>query len=729
MPVKYRAVVCLLVFLLFFVGCSKNYQNDSRVEITETTVLSETSSVLETEIPEEETNEEDTVVVLYVSLDGTGDGSSPDKPLPDLYKAFEAVSDLREEGVLDPIVIRMLGGTYAMPSPLTIAHSVYDVTVEPYDDEKVVISGGRRISGFSPAVFNGTNCYAAFIEDVKKGDWVFTDLYVNEERASLTRYPDEGYLYKIGQEVSDGGFLGGSKWFIAKKEDIKDFKNLNDCIVSFNHYWVDEHSPIESYDKETGKLTLKYRSRYEIYFDIGYYIENVAEQFKNPGEWYLDRPEGMLYYIPRSDDETPDNIEVYAPVTETLIEIKGDYDDNLHVSNIRFYGLTFAYTKGDYVSMEGVPPGEEGFASDSQGVSGAQGVVNLFGAKDCFVEDCTFRNYGLYGITVNEGCSGIRITGCEFYDGGAGGIKINGGHVQSPKNSRTFGNTITDNTITRCGRRHLAACGILAMHTYDNDISHNEISDLFYSGISCGRIWGYYPSVNKNNIISYNHIYNIGQGLLSDMGGIYLLGPQPGTTVSNNLIHDIQSGTYGGWALYADEGSMGILFENNICYNTSDNCFNQHYGTRNTVRNNIFAFSGKGMIQVARFEKHVSIEFVNNIIYTDGCPVYSVGDDPESGENHITAAKILSSNNILWSKDGEEPMITDREGLRTLSEVQKYGFEKGSIIADPGFTDPENYDFTLKENSPAFEMGFQKIDMSQTGVRRNHKGENDGPRK
>jgi hypothetical protein len=714
---KLGAVLYTFVILLLFVGCGNEGQKNELRSESKTAPSSEIESTVDEKNEKEE--EEGRVIFLYVSSGGKGDGSSLEDPLPGLPEAFEVVKEIREEGIEEKVVIRITGGVYFLTSPLTVTNPVHSVTVEPYDDSPVVISGGRKITGFSPAVFNGVECYGVYIEEVKKGEWYFTDLYVNGLRASLTRYPDEGYLSKLDQEVTCQGVFGGSKWFIARKEDMKDFKNLKDCIVRIYHYWVDEHSPVESYDKETGKLTLKYRTRFEIYNDIRYYIENVAEQFKNPGEWYLDRSDGMLYYIPRNGDETDDSIEVYAPVTQILVNITGDSKKENHVKDLCFRNITFAYTKGDYVSTIGVQGDEEGFASDSQAVSGAPAIFNFTGAKSCTLKDCTFRNYGLYGVAINEGCSDIKITGCNFYDGGAGGIKMNGGHVNSPNYTGIFGNTVTDNVITRCGRRYLAACGILIMHSYENIISHNEISDLFYSGISCGWIWGYYPSVNRDNIISHNHIYKIGQGILSDMGGVYLLGPQRGTVISNNLIHDITSGDYGGWALYADEGSMGLLFENNICYNSSDNCFHQHYGSRNTVRNNIFAFSGKGMIQVSRLEDHISAAFHNNIIYTDGCPLYSFGYDRETGQNHISAGKVESSNNILWSKDGKEAVILDADGFRSLSEVQRYGFEKGSMIADPGFADPENYDFTLKEDSPAFALGFKKIDMSDVGVRRN----------
>src|SRR5579875_487287 len=80
-------------------------------------------------------------------------------------------------------------------------------------------------------------------------------------------------------------------------------------------------------------------------------------------------------------------------------------------------------------------------------------------------------------------------------------------------------------------------------------IAHNHIHDLFYSGISCGWVWGYAESVSHDNRIEYNHIHDIGQRLLSDMGGIYTLGVQPGTVLRGNLIYNVEKHNYGGWAI------------------------------------------------------------------------------------------------------------------------------------------------------------------------------------
>lgn len=289
---------------------------------------------------------------------------------------------------------------------------------------------------------------------------------------------------------------------------------------------------------------------------------------------------------------------------------------------------------------------------------------------------------------------------------------ISGADVNGEKQDRTHSNEISNCKIYHCGRRHMAACGILVKHSYNNKIVHNEIHDLYYSGISVGWVWGYKDSVTRDNYIAYNHIYDLGKKVLSDMGGVYLLGAQPGTVVENNLIHDIYAREYGGWALYTDEGSAFIRLQNNICYHCSDNCYHQHYGRMNVVKNNIFAFAGKELCRVTRGEQHLSTVFENNILITDGCLAYGL-----LSREHIENGTVATGNNIIWSTTGEETDVVQYCNKKLkLSEAQAMGLEQGSIYANPGCESIENLDFTLMDDSVAYMQQFRKIDVSKIGV-------------
>ena len=645
------------------------------------------------------------LATMYV---GTGVIPNGAEAVGSLNDAFREIYELRRSGVNQPITIKMTAGDYYFTKPLEIDEKLTAVTIEPYEGE-VVFNGSKKITGFEKAVFNGVDCFGVFIPEVKNGEWKFTDLYVDGERANYTRYPAEGAFEILSAENNSSELFASSKWFMVKPDDIATVKSLNNAIVSFRHFWIDEHTPIEDYDCATGKLTLQKRSRFTVMnHKTDYYLENVAETFGKPNEWYLDIDNGMLYYMPRCECQTPENICVYAPVTGILLNITGKAD--APVKNIRFRDIKFAYTRGDYdatLTTHGAVTNEF-YASDSQGVANAPATINLEYAEYCIFDGCKITNYGLHGMNINKGCNNISVINSKFYDGGAGGIKINGASATGAERDITHSNTISNNVIHKCGRRHMAGIGVLMMHTHSNNIEHNDIHDLYYTGISGGWVWGYADTVSRNNIINKNHIYNLGQGLLSDMGGVYLLGAQPGTIVSNNLIHDVTSRDYGGWALYTDEGSGYMILENNVCYNTSNNSYHQHYGRINVVRNNIFAFSQREILCITRFEKHLSIIFENNILYTNGSEIYGIS------KRHFTNSTVGSGNNLVYAVDGNP--IFNRE-FKTLEEVQKCGMDSGSLVADPCFVDAANYDFTLKAESPAFKLGFKAIDISDVGAK------------
>jgi len=641
-------------------------------------------------------------------------------PLDSIENALKLVEDMRRAGAGQPVTIEVLDEVYTVENPVVITNKVNSVTIK---GNNTVISGGKRITGFKEDTFNDVRCFSAQVPEIENGFW-FTDLYVDGLRADFTYLPKEGFFEPESVENNNKNLLETSKWFVAKKEDaelFKTFRNFNDCFVSYNHYWIDEHSPVESIDAETGKIVMKYRSRFSISdtnerSKLRYRLENVAEAFENKNEWYLDRETKKVYYIPRDEKQTPENIEVYAPVAEKLFIIEGEAEKKAEY--ITFENLTFANTRGDYISRGSLVESEIRedmcYASDSQAVCDAPGVIEFMHSHGCEIRNCTLRNIGLHAVNIKDGCDRVSIYGNRFYDIGAGAIVVGGGAFGCEKAEETFGNTISQNIINCIGRRYFAACGILVKHSYSNTISHNDISDTFYTGISLGWVWGYGDSISRDNIVEKNHIHNIGQGVLSDMGGVYVLGTQPGTIIRNNVIHDVTSKHYGGHGIYTDEGTCYVLIEKNICYDNNSTAFNQHYGRMNTVRNNIFVKSGQEPVRSSKEELHTSFILERNIIVSDGTASYQPG---YGGKPTGYFQKMCGNRNLHFNTKGDVAIFNLNGKNFSLEEVQKnYGIEHESIVADPCFADYENNDFTLKENSPALKLGFEPIDTSDVGV-------------
>jgi hypothetical protein len=260
------------------------------------------------------------------------------------------------------------------------------------------------------------------------------------------------------------------------------------------------------------------------------------------------------------------------------------------------------------------------------------------------------------------------------------------------------------------------------MSTFGNTISHNHIHDLYYTGISCGWVWGFGDSISISNLIEKNHIHDLGKSLLSDMGGIYLLGVSPGTVLRGNLIHDIEKWNYGGWGIYLDEGSSQILIENNIAYNVSSQPFHQHYGKDNTVRNNIWAFGRQGQVRTSKAEGRHEFTLEHNILLSDGQPMIVGGYRGILGQRNFT-----SDSNLFWDVSGQAPIFADittddqavqhNDTVYSLTAWQTLGFDRDSVVADPTFADAGRGDFTLRGDSPASTIGFMPFDMSDVGPR------------
>jgi len=408
--------------------------------------------------------------------------------------------------------------------------------------------------------------------------------------------------------------------------------------------------------------------------------------------------------------------EVVAPYVMRLLDVRGEPERLRAVEHLAFRGITFMHANFD------LPPNDAG---DLQAANTVPGAVCARGMRNCAFEDCVFKNLGTYALQLVEGCTDNRITGNEIAFAGAGGVRVSGGTADTSPLLRTGGTIITDNHIHHLGEVFSSAVGVWLGDTNGNMLAHNEIDHLFYTGVSVGWVWGYSRSVSRDNVIEYNHIHDVGQGMLSDMGGVYLLGIAPGTVVRNNRIHHIESYGYGGWGIYTDEGSTHVLIENNVVYQTKCGGFNQHYGRENTVRNNIFALSRENQLSRGRVEGHVSFYFERNIVYWEEGPLLQGNWDNQQyeailspyGAAHKDSVTFTMDYNLYWNP--KVPADSIRFAGRTFDGWKARGLDTHSLIADPLFVDTGRSDFTLRKGSPAFALGFRSIDLRTVGPRRN----------
>ena len=226
-------------------------------------------------------------------------------------------------------------------------------------------------------------------------------------------------------------------------------------------------------------------------------IENYRAALDAPGEWFLDRT-GYLYYIPLPG-ETIQNTVFHAPILKEFIRIKGDSPEN-PVRNIKFENLSFSVA-----GYRTPPAGNE----PAQAAAPVEAVVTLDYADNISFANCEIAHTGTYAFWFRRGCSNCTVRQCYLHDLGAGGIKIGETVLRTLPADLTFNIIIDNNIITDAGHVFPCAVGIIIFHASDNKLTHNEISNIRYSGISVGWIWGYANNTSKRNIIKYNHIHHL----------------------------------------------------------------------------------------------------------------------------------------------------------------------------------------------------------------------------
>lgn len=662
--------------------------------------------------------------VLYVSPSGSdeNDGSFS-APLATVQAAKEKLKVLKDTSSGE-YTVYFRGGTYYIPEMLEFSSDdMPAVHYCAYENEKVVFSGASPITGFTEETVNGVKAFTKQLDTSADG-WYFTSLFNGETTLKTPRFPETGYFTVASLNTDDSlwtekntpwSLTTGQRSFNASPNDVnREFHNQSDVVVRILHYWKDEMMYVTGFDAATGRVSLSRPSSMNIRDIDRYYFENVFEALNEPGEWYIDRQNGKLFYIPL-EGEDADTLTLYKSHTTALVSIDG-------VSGISFDGITFRDTAWETaVSESGGYMTENGMDS-TQAAYDVKGAFRVKNADGIIIKHCDFINLGSTAVKMEQNVNNSAVDSCYFENIGATGIYIGGDNVAPGTDGSMSNITLRNNEIYKYGRIFFNAVGIQLTYCDTADISNNEIHDGYYTGISCGWQWGYNFHATKSISIKNNLIYDIGQGWLSDMGGIYMLGIQNGTVISGNVIHNVAAdeseGGYGGWGIYLDEGSSDMIVEKNLVYCCGSQGLNIHYGEGNVFRNNISALNGEGQVSPGgRDEKHATAFYYNNIFLTDsGAPIYVHARyaEQKAGEH------FYENGNLMWDlSKGAELYICNSDNLKdaiSLETAVKDGIIHNPTVADPLFKDAKNFDFTLSENSPAFAMNFKAWDYSLAGT-------------
>lgn len=656
---------------------------------------------------------------VYLSPQGNDSGTgSVEAPFYSLNRAVE--------GNLvgsDTLSIWVAPGDYYLDRPFLIkGPSSRPIVVQSTGVEKPQLIGGVKIGGWQKF---DDKLYRAYVPEVSRLGFTFEQFYVNGQRATLARTPNTDWNEVKGsrEHVFVKGLRSAdyaTQQLFFDPSDLESLRNLSVAEVSdvkfrFYHKWDNTQKGVEHLNVDSGYIYTKGKGMHPwnlIGKGSRYIIYNYKKALDAPGEWFLNKREGYLYYMPR-EKEDMSTAQCFAPALRQLVAFKGEPDGA--VKNIHFKNLSFQYAS--YLMPDN---GDE----PMQAAAPTEAALMFDFTEDVSLIDCELLHTGGYGIWFRQECHRNRVERCYMADLGAGGIKIGEPYFRTAGRVVSSRNVVHNNIITHAGSELPCGVGVAMFHTSDNEVTHNEISDLRYSGVSIGWVWGYNQSPGLwtssidqrgwmdyfqtkltspavRNVVEYNHIHHIGWGELSDMGAVYTLGESPGTRVSHNVIHDVLSYDYGGWGLYTDEGSTGVEMTHNLVYRCKSGAFHQHYGKENKIENNIFAFGHYYQAQYTRVEPHLSFSFKHNIL---------LQDQGETLAGPWEQGNLEIDYNLYWHLNG-----TPTFGKQSFAEWKKRK-EPHSVVTDPLFENAEadNYKFTSLK--AARRIKFEPFDYTKAGV-------------
>lgn len=552
---------------------------------------------------------------IWISPKGSdfndGTRQSPKATLTSALRQAREWRRTEDNRIQGGITIYMEGGTYAFHEPVFIRPEDSGTKESPtiirsVGDEKVILSGGISINGWKKQ----GKVWVADVPAFKGRPLDFRQLWVNGKKAVRARdVEDFEKMNRICSVDEKNEILYVPAVSIRRLIDNKGNLKAKYAEMVLHQMWCVANLRIRSVEVQGDSAAIRFhqpesRIQFEHLWprpmvttdghNSAFYLTNARELQDVPGEWYHDMDARKVYYYPR-EGEKMQEAEVIVPAVETLVRVEGTVDRP--VCHIRFEKITFSYTTWMRPSEKGHVPLQAGMyltdgyridpkmqrnylnhPLDNQGWLGRPAAaVRVVAAKQIDFERCRFEHLGSTGLGYEEAVQGGVVRGCLFRDIAGNGLLVGSfspaaHETHLPYDPADRREVCTQQHINNCyfteiGNEDWGCLAIAAGYVGDVNIEHNEISEVPYSGISLG--WGWTQTVNcmRNNRVHANLIHHYAKHMY-DVAGIYTLGSQPKSYVTENCVHSIYKPGYvhdpNHWFyLYTDEGSSFITVRDN----------------------------------------------------------------------------------------------------------------------------------------------------------------------
>ncbi len=665
---------------------------------------------------------------VFVSPDGddAGNGSEAE-PFATLPRAMQAVRELQQaKNAVGPVNVYLHGGTYPIREVLAFGPddsgtARAPVTYRSCPGERAVLSGGRRLAG-RWRQSSGKPYFELDLPEVREGSWHFHSLYVNGESRMRARTPNWGQKVLRANGCAPSEDPRQAFRYFAGDIDPA-WSNPTDIDIVLLQSWTPTIHRIEGIDAD--RYVVRFHSSHGRTVDywernFRYYLSNVFEALDEPGEWYLNRQTGTLYYYPMPGED-PNTSEFIAPVLKSrMIEFAGDLAAGRFVEHIHFKDLDIRHVDADLNRYNGMY---------RQGHMFLDAAIVAHGLRSASFTGCTLAQLGEYAFELADGCRNVRIEQCHIWDLGAGAMQLGVTDLQTLLTPRGEPNAekgaaeampngegaavqevvdlvIENNCIHRLGTVWHGCYGVVNRFASRTRIRHNEIFDTHWDAIGLDARWNWKgEKYSHGNEVAYNHLHHLGLRYHTDAAGVYQFGPLD-THIHHNRIHNNVAYPYicGFAGIYLDEQSRGAVVEDNVVHDVEWYAYFQHKGVDNVFRNNIGAFARDGMIRRGGLNerwKANHMEAYRNLYVTDNEIAlrhgWTPGDRPP----------VLRDNTYFTLAPDVELTFAGK----SFAEWQAEGQDKGSVVGDPGFANPAGREFSFRPDAPAIAAeGFQPFD-------------------